>query len=144
MRRPAGPQTETSGRSPRPGLSGPSRCPNNRIYKTRTNKKIIIEELKENVLKYLLLALIAVSQLFACRGSDDEKTPADNFDVQFTVPGSVDVTEGGECTFAVSGGGKSPLTTDTFILESDAGISYVCPIVNTTSDVSPYAWPTGV
>lgn len=32
------------------------------------------------------------------------------------------------------GGGKSPLTTDTFILESDAGISYVCPIVNTTSD----------
>ena len=88
----------------------------------------------KNVLKYLLLALIAVSQLFACGGSDDEKTPADNFDVQFTVPGSVDVTEGGECTFAVSGGGKSPLTTDTFLLESDAGISYVCPIVNTTSD----------
>lgn len=88
----------------------------------------------KNVLKYLLLALIAVSQLFACGGSDDEKTPADNFDVQFTVPGSVDVTEGGECTFTVSGGGKSPLTTDTFILESDAGISYVCPIVNTTSD----------
>lgn len=88
----------------------------------------------KNVLKYLLLALIAVSQLFACGGSDDEKTPADNFDVQFTVPGSVDVTEGGECTFAVSGGGKSPLTTDTFILESDTGISYVCPIVNTTSD----------
>lgn len=89
----------------------------------------------KNVLKYLLLALIAVSQLFACGGSDDEKAPADNFDVQFTVPGSVDVTEGGECTFAVSGGGrKSPLTTDTFILESDAGISYVCPIVNTTSD----------
>ena len=88
----------------------------------------------KNVLKYLLLALIAVSQLFACGGSDDEKTPADNFDVQFTVPGSVDVTEGGECTFAASGGGKSPLTTDTFILESDAGISYVCPIVNTSSD----------
>lgn len=88
----------------------------------------------KNVLKYLLLALIAVSQLFACGGSDDEKTPADNFDVQFTVPGSVDVTEGGESTFAVSGGGKSPLTTDTFILESDAGISYVCPIVNTSSD----------
>lgn len=88
----------------------------------------------KNVLKYLLLALIAVSQLFACGGSDDEKTPADNFDVQFTVPGSVDVTEGGECTFAVSGGGKSPLTTDTFILESDAGISDVCPIVNTSSD----------
>ena len=89
----------------------------------------------KNVLKYLLLALIAVSQLFACGGSDDEKTPADNSAVQFPVPGSVAVTEGGPCTFPVrGGGGKSPLTTDTFILESDAGISYVCPIVNTTSD----------
>ncbi len=89
----------------------------------------------KNVIKYLLLGLIVVSQFFACGGSDDNKTPADNFDVQFTVPGSVDVTEGGECTFAVTGGGgKSPLTTDTFILESDAGISYVCPIVNTSSD----------
>ena len=29
----------------------------------------------KNVLKYLLLALIAVSQLFACGGSDDEKAP---------------------------------------------------------------------
>ena len=75
----------------------------------------------KNVLKYLLLALIAVSQLFACGGSDDEKTPADNFDVQFTVPGSVDVTEGGECTFAVSGGGKSPLKMCIRDRNSDAG-----------------------
>ena len=88
----------------------------------------------KNVLKYLLLALIAVSQLFACGGSDDEKDPADKFRRAIHGSGSVDVTEGGECTFAVSGGGKSPLTTDTFILESDAGISYVCPIVNTSSD----------
>ena len=89
----------------------------------------------KSVIKYLLLGLIVVSQFFACGGSDDNKTPADNFDVQFTVPGSVDVTEGGECTFAVTGGGgKSPLTTDTFILESDAGISYVCPIINTSSE----------
>ena len=48
----------------------------------------------KNVIKYLLLGLIVVSQFFACGGSDDNKTPADNFDVQFTVPGSVDVTEG--------------------------------------------------
>ena len=30
--------------------------------------------------------------------------------------------------------GEIAPTTDTFILESDAGISYVCPIVNTSSD----------
>ena len=58
----------------------------------------------KNVLKYLLLALIAFSQLFACGGSDDEKTPADNLYVQFTVPGSVDVAEVGAFTLAVSGG----------------------------------------
>lgn len=63
----------------------------------------------KNVLKYLLLALIAVSQLFACGGSDDEKTPADNFDVQFTVPGSVDVTEGRRVHFRRKwGGGNRP------------------------------------
>lgn len=60
----------------------------------------------KNVLKYLLLALIAVSQLFACGGSDDEKTPADNFDVQFTVPGSVDVTEGRRVHFRRKWGGE--------------------------------------
>lgn len=59
----------------------------------------------KNVIKYLLLGLIVVSQFFACGSDDDNKTPADNFNVQFTVPGSVDVTEGGECTFAVTGGG---------------------------------------
>ena len=46
----------------------------------------------KNVLKYLLLALIAVSQLFACGGSDDEKTPADNFDVPYTFRGALDYT----------------------------------------------------
>ena len=82
----------------------------------------------KNVLKYLLLALIAVSQLFACGGSDDEKTPADNFDVQFTVPGSVDVTEGGECTFAVSGGGgKTPQTQNQYIIHTHQPKTYVFP-----------------
>lgn len=86
----------------------------------------------KSAITYLLLGLIAVSQFFACGGSDDKEAPADNFDVQFTVPGSVDVTKGGECTFAV-GGGKSPLTTDSFILESDTGVSYVCSIITTSS-----------
>lgn len=31
------------------------------------------------------------------------------------------------------GGGKSPLTTDSFILESDTGVSYVCSIITTSS-----------
>lgn len=60
----------------------------------------------KSAITYLLLGLIAVSQFIACGGSDDKEAPADNFDVQFTVPGSVDVTKGGECTFAVGGGNR--------------------------------------
>ncbi|WP_290539613.1 calcineurin-like phosphoesterase family protein [Alistipes sp.] len=87
----------------------------------------------KNVFKHLLLLLIAVSQLLAC-GSEDEKSPADNFDVRFTVPGSIDVPKGGEYTFHVTGGGGSLLTTDTFLLESEAGISYICPIADTAAE----------
>ena len=89
----------------------------------------------KNVTKYLLLALAAVSLAIACSENKDGNTPADNFDVQFSLPASVDVTQGGECTFAVTGGGgKSPLTSDSFILESETGISYVCSIVNSSSE----------
>ena len=68
----------------------------------------------KSVLKYLLLGLIVVSQFFAC-GGNDTKTPADNFDVQFTVPGSVDVTKGGECVFAVTGGGGEIAPNDRLV-----------------------------
>lgn len=91
----------------------------------------------KNGITYLLLALAAAWLFVACGSKDGEGTPADNFDVQFKLPASIDVAKGGEYTFEViteGGGGKSPLTTDSFLLESDAGISYVCPIVKTSSD----------
>lgn len=84
---------------------------------------------------YLWLLLAVVSQLIACGGKDDGVGPVDDFDVQFELPASVDVTQGGECTFVEnSGGGKLPATTDSFILESESGVSYVCRIVKVSSD----------
>lgn len=83
---------------------------------------------------YLWLLLAVVSQLIACGGKDDGVGPVDDFDVQFELPASVDVTQGGECTFVEnSGGGKLPATTDSFILESESGVSYVCRIVKVSS-----------
>ena len=56
----------------------------------------------------------------------------DDFDVRFELPATVDVAKGGELTFTVKEG-KSPLTTDSFLLEG-GGISYLCPILRTSSE----------
>lgn len=66
--------------------------------------------------KYLLWVFAVVSLLIACSSNEEGETPADNFDVRFELPATVDVTKGGELTFTVKEG-KSPLTTDSFILE---------------------------
>lgn len=84
---------------------------------------------------YLWLLLAVVSQLIACGGKDDKVGPGDDFDVRFVLPASIDVAQGGECIFVEnSGGGELPATTDSFILESESGVSYVCPIVKVSSD----------
>lgn len=81
--------------------------------------------------KYLLLLLAVVSQFIACESNKGGGSPADNFDVRFELPALIDVTLGGEHTFTVKEE-KSPLSTDSFILESTTGVSYVCPIVSTS------------
>lgn len=89
----------------------------------------------KNVKNYLLIVLAVVLQLYACGNGNDDPTPTDSFDVQFVLPSSIDVSEGGEYTFSViGGGGEPPLTTDQFILESAAGISYVCKIVDSSAE----------
>lgn len=83
--------------------------------------------------KYLLLLLAVVSQFIACESNKEGGSPADSFDVRFELPALIDVTLGGKCVFTVKEG-KSPLGTDSFILESATGVSYVCPIVTTSTD----------
>lgn len=81
----------------------------------------------------LLLAVLGVVLLLACSSSDKETPAGDSFDVSFTLPASVDVTLGGTCVFTVKDG-KAPLTSDSFVLESQAGVSYLCPIVASSSE----------
>ena len=82
-------------------------------------------------MKYLLLALTVVSLFISCDSKGKETN--DNFDVQFELPSLVDVAKAGECIFAVKDG-KLPQITDSFILQSEAGISFVCPIIRTSSE----------
>lgn len=84
----------------------------------------------KNIMKYLLLVITVVSLSIAC--SSTSKETEEVFDVQFELPALVDVSKGGECTFTVKDG-KQPQTTDSFILESDAGVSFVCSIVKASS-----------
>lgn len=84
----------------------------------------------KNMIKYLLLFII-VFQCITCSNKEENNT--NEFEVQFELPALIDVSEGGEYIFAVKGG-KAPSSTDFFIIESDAGISFVCPITKVSSE----------
>lgn len=82
------------------------------------------------LIKYLLICVILL-QYVACSSQEDDV--ANEFEVQFELPSLIDITKGGEYVFKVQEG-KSPSSTDQFILESDAGISFVCPIIKSSSE----------
>lgn len=86
----------------------------------------------KDTIKYLVWIFAIVPFLIACGDSNTDEAPTDDFDVRFELPATVDVSKGGELTFTVKEG-KSPLTTDSFLLEG-GGISYLCPILRTSSE----------
>ena len=86
----------------------------------------------KDTIKYLVWIFAIVPFLIACGDSNTDDAPTDDFDVRFELPATLDVAKGGELTFTVKEG-KSPLTTDSFLLEG-GGISYLCPILRTSSE----------
>ena len=86
----------------------------------------------KDTIKYLVWIFAIVPFLIACGDSNTDDAPTDDFDVRFELPATVDVAKGGELSFTVKEG-KSPLTTDSFLLEG-GGISYLCPILRTSSE----------
>lgn len=83
----------------------------------------------KNMIKYLLLLSI-VFQYISCGGK--EENIVDDLDVQFVLPSSIDISPRGEHVFNVKDG-KAPASSDLFIIESDGGLSYVCVIINASS-----------
>lgn len=89
---------------------------------------------KWTIYLWLPILLFGVTLAACGSGDSDGNSPSgDSFDVSFDLPASVDVALGGTCTFTVRDG-KAPLASDSFILESSDGISYVCPIVETSAE----------
>jgi UDP-2,3-diacylglucosamine pyrophosphatase LpxH len=71
---------------------------------------------------------------YSCGGSDDPDSgsSSDAFDVQFTLPSTIDVYWGEECDFAVING-KAPATGDKMMLELN-GVSSSYSITNISSE----------
>ena len=86
----------------------------------------------KDTIKYLVWIFAIVPFLIACGDSNTDEAPTDDFDVRFELPATVDVAKGGELTFTVKEG-KSPQTTDSFLLEG-GGISYLCSILSVSSE----------
>lgn len=80
--------------------------------------------------QFLLWLVLAIFfPLFACSNENNPDFSADDFDVSISLPQQATITKSErECTFSIING-KSPKISDTFILESDRGISYICPFV---------------
>lgn len=57
----------------------------------------------------------------------------DSFDIDFDLPSLIEVSVGGEYTFA-GANTSSLIDTDDIILESESGISYICPILSIAAD----------
>lgn len=85
----------------------------------------------KDTMKYLFLVLSVVSLFIAC--DDSSKKTDDNFDVQFELPALINVFQGEEYAFTVIDG-KAPETTDLFFLESETGVSFVCPIIKASPE----------
>lgn len=81
----------------------------------------------------LWLVVLLTLSLFACSNENNEEVMIENFNVQFEIPSSMDVEQGGKCVFKVKDG-KMPQVSDSFIMESDKGISYVCPFIDISSE----------
>lgn len=81
----------------------------------------------------LYLVLSAISSLYGCESGKDNEEPVGDFNIQISLPSTIEVTKGGEYVFTAQDGGRLK-TSDSFILES-SGISYVCPVI-AVSDTS--------
>lgn len=93
----------------------------------------------KNISKYLLwvtLVLLLPAFAVSCGDSKEEPdgpvNPTGDFDVQFTVPATIDVVKGGTIEFAVLNG-KAPLATDVMMLES-SGVSTTAKIETVAAD----------
>ncbi len=87
----------------------------------------------KNSTKYFLLLFSMTLLLFACDSKKESSSKASDMDVQFELPATLEVSKGGEYTFTVKDG-KMPLQSDTFMVQSDQGLSYICPFVTISAE----------
>ena len=85
-----------------------------------------------NFLFWIMMTVMLPFMASCGSSSGDDEPPVDDFDVRFTLPSKIDITKGGEYTFNITNG-IAPKTTDNMVMESGAGVSYLCPIVSASA-----------
>lgn len=86
-----------------------------------------------NLRNFFRWSLVVTFITFFAFCSKSEDGPAVNqFDISFVLPSSIDVSKGGEFSLVVNDG-KTPDLSDSFILESNKGISFLCSLVKVSS-----------
>lgn len=84
--------------------------------------------------KYLLWSLIIiVLPLLACSADENQVASDEGIKISLSVPSSVNVSKGCECAFTISEGSINK-TSDSFLLESANGVSYLCTLLDVTSN----------
>ncbi len=92
--------------------------------------------MKHTRISQILLCIAAIAfcgVVFSCSDDDEETiSGTSSIDVEFTLPSLIETTLGGEYTFTATEG-KAALTSDTFLMESTSGVSYICTVTESTS-----------
>ena len=93
-----------------------------------------------NLVLWLIFA--ANFPLFACSSSTDEISTVEDFNISLSLPSQVDINKNdGTCTFSITNGNELK-SSDTFIIESDKGVSYVCSLVDVEKNQFTIKVPT--
>ena len=86
----------------------------------------------KKIKKYLLWSLIViVLPLLACSAEENQVPTDEGIKISLSVPTSINVSKGCECAFTISEGSIDK-TSDSFLLESSNGVSYLYKTCNTT------------
>lgn len=99
--------------------------------------------MKDSTKQRLLWLLLCIAlPLASCSKDDGTAAAAESFNVEIECPSLIEVSEGGEYTFRVTGG-DGLLGSDTYIFEAGTGVSYVAAITEVAESSATVSIPTG-
>ncbi len=79
---------------------------------------------------FLWLVIAAIFPLFACNNDFNQTSAEEDFNISISLPSQTNINKANSTYTFSTANGNSLKSSDTFILESDKGVSYVCSFVD--------------